>query len=160
MDCRGVKKRLSAYLDREVDRRESEEIVQHINSCPDCTREMKALHDTCLLLREDVGVEPSQDFPVQLYERVRGEEDRYSMVKKPYLPLRSLPALARIAVVLILGIFIGTGLGSLTFRKKDVLVELKPGQHTVMGAKLDNFHSIYPQSLTRAYVNLSTSQRS
>lgn len=160
MDCKGVKKRLSAYLDGEAGQGESEDIVHHVNSCPDCTAEMKVLSDTCLLIREDSGIEPSQDFLTQLLERIRGEQGRESLVRRKEWPFISLPAFARLAVLLVVAIVIGAGLGTLTSYERRAAIELRPGKNLAIEADLQNFQSVYPQSLTQVYLNLSSSFKS
>ncbi|MCX5884533.1 MAG: zf-HC2 domain-containing protein [Proteobacteria bacterium] len=160
MDCKGVKRRLSAYVDGEVEQQERKNIAHHVNSCPDCTREMKALQDTCLLISEDSGVEPSPDFLLQLFERVKVEQEKVSLVRRKGWSFTSLPAFARVAVLLVLGIVIGAGLGTLTSFEKQAAIGLRPDKNLAIEANLQNFQSVYPQSLTQVYLNLSSSFKS
>lgn len=160
MECRRIKKKLSSYLDEEISQREREDIALHLNSCLDCAREMKALSDMCLLLREDSGVEPSQDFLVQLFERIKGKDKRYSLAGRKNWSFTPFPVLVRMVVLLVLGIFIGAGLGALTSPGRQAAIELRTSRNLAIEADLQNFQSVYPRSLTQAYLNQSSTFKS
>jgi len=50
MECREIRKRLSAYLDGELKQGEWERVANHVTSCSNCGRELRALQETCSLL--------------------------------------------------------------------------------------------------------------
>jgi anti-sigma factor RsiW len=160
MGCREVKKLLSPYTDGELNQEERDLVVNHLSSCPDCSLELRKLEDTCLLLQVDSGIEPSQDFLLQLFEKVRGKQDRDSLVRRKGWSFTSLPAFGRLAVLLVLGMVIGAGLGTLTSYEKHAAIELRLDKNLAIEANLQNFQSVYPQSLTQVYINLSSSFKS
>jgi anti-sigma factor RsiW len=161
MDCREIKKRLSPYQDGELPEEESTMIAYHIASCPDCAQELRTLQTTSLLLKGDTEVEPSPDFLSQVVNRVSREDERYLFFRKPYWPLNSLPTSARLTIGLILAIFIGVGLGSITSPdERGTVIVQKQERNAVIAAALENFQSVHPQSLTQAYINLTSSSKS
>jgi anti-sigma factor RsiW len=156
MDCRDIKKLLSPYLDGELDEEESKRVASHITSCLDCSLELRELKDTCLLLKEDKEIEPSQDFFPLLLERVNREKDRYTPFRKAYWHLGSLPAFARLTIVLVLGAIIGVWLGSIISLERNAVIKLKREGNLAKVAQLENLQSVPPRSLTQAYINLTS----
>lgn len=51
MNCNQIKKRLTRYLERMCDNQEVAEIARHIESCPDCARELRGLQSVRGMLR-------------------------------------------------------------------------------------------------------------
>ncbi|MCY3773481.1 MAG: zf-HC2 domain-containing protein [Gemmatimonadetes bacterium] len=51
MNCTHVKKRLTRYLERMCGNEEVAEIARHIESCPDCARELRGLQSVRGMLR-------------------------------------------------------------------------------------------------------------
>lgn len=51
MNCTQIKKRLTRYLERMCDNAEVAEIARHIESCPDCARELRGLQSVRGMLR-------------------------------------------------------------------------------------------------------------
>jgi hypothetical protein len=67
-----------------------------------------------------------------------------------------VPAFIRLTIVLLLGIVVGVGFGSLTSSERQGGVALTQGRNVAQATALDNFQSVHPQSLTQAYINLTS----
>jgi anti-sigma factor RsiW len=160
MECREIRKRLSAYLDGELKQGEWERVANHITSCPDCARELKTLQETCSLLKVDEGIEPSQDFLLQLFEKIGSGGKGYQSLQRTRWSFTSVPAFIRLTIVLLLGMVVGVGFGSLTSSERQGGVALTRSMNAAQGIALDNFQSVHPQSLTQAYINLTSPLKS
>lgn len=61
MKCNETRKRISAYVDNELDQAQLKKIEDHLNQCPVCLKEVALFRetDTCLkgILREDLSEE-------------------------------------------------------------------------------------------------------
>lgn len=72
MNCRKARRYLYAYCKQELPPDETKEVKAHLDSCPDCTREMEAIVETNLLLKS--GLEnfiPSPDFNEKLLAEIQ-----------------------------------------------------------------------------------------
>jgi anti-sigma factor RsiW len=160
MECREIRKRLSAYLDGELKQGEWERVANHITSCPDCARELKTLQETCSLLKVDEGIEPSQDFLLQLFEKIGSGGKGYQSLQRARWSFTSVPAFIRLTIVLLLGMVVGVGFGSLTSSERQGGIALTRSMNAAQRIALDNFQSVHPQSLTQAYRNLTSPLKS
>jgi anti-sigma factor RsiW len=160
MDCRDVEKYLSPYMDSELAERERKEIADHIGSCSVCSRELKELHDTCLLLRVDEGIDPSPGFPSRLSRMVERERGGYRRIRRLSWSSVSLPAFARLTVLLLIGIMIGIGAGSYSSHQGVNFFKPQLNRNMTVGTELQNFQSVPPRSLTEVYLKLALTGKS
>ena len=156
MECREFRKRLSAYLDGELKQGEWERVANHVTSCSNCGRELRALQETCSLLKVDKGIEPSEDFLLQLFEKAGSGRKGYQSLQRARWSFTSVPAFMRLTIVLLIGMAVGVGFGSLTSPERQGGVALTQGRNVAQATALDNFQSVHPQSLTQAYINLTS----
>ena len=78
MKCTHVKRRLSAYLDREVSGEDNTFISRHLDTCPGCRQELERLTRLSgdLALIEDVEVQPY--FMTRLGQRIADREAKHA----------------------------------------------------------------------------------
>jgi anti-sigma factor RsiW len=110
--CQSIRKKLSAYQDREVGTAEKDVIETHLRTCEACRKEHEALLQTYRMLRSLPDIEPVPG----LYCRI---VDRATQSQKPFWvralgkAFRLLPAPAAIATLAAAGLLVGTMLGNL-----------------------------------------------
>jgi hypothetical protein len=102
MDCPGVCKRLSAYLDNELPAKERMQVEAHLRTCVACRAELAALRGIDARLQL-LPVEPvSPDFRARFWQRVRSGEQ----LPAPGLFERLLRRWAPVPVVAAAGIIV------------------------------------------------------
>lgn len=72
MNCRKARPYLYAYCKQELNPDETQEVKAHLDSCPECTREMEEMAETNLMLKN--GLEnfvPSPDFNEKLLAEIQ-----------------------------------------------------------------------------------------
>ncbi|MDO9575597.1 MAG: anti-sigma factor [bacterium] len=84
MKCSRIRRRLSAFLDGEVTEEEKQYILEHLKSCPDCQRELEALHQVSDSLDYFEEIEPSPYFMIHLKQRIAEREAR-SLIRLPFV---------------------------------------------------------------------------
>lgn len=96
MECSKIN--LSAYLDNELSEKERLEIERHIEICRDCREEIEtlsSLNNNLLNLKEEI--EPSSNFNMKFWERVKAEDER----KKIGLFWLPIPATAVLLLIIL-----------------------------------------------------------
>ncbi len=105
MNCKNIQSRLSAYVDRELDKSEMLEIRTHLHSCEDCQAEEFGYRTLKQFLEGAAPVEPPAGFEDRLIQNVLGGScrDAAAPSRKPaYMFAAVAAAAAMIATLLIL----------------------------------------------------------
>lgn len=103
-----VKELLSEYLDKVLDSETASRVKNHLAICSECQSEENSLMASWALLGSLEAIEPSPDFRVRFWERVRAEEEKE--VSWHSFP-RLIPLMAGVLGVWVVGV----GLGSYLF---------------------------------------------
>ena len=151
MKCNDVQQRIKAYLDNELTGRDAEAISSHIKSCSACSQEAALLSRTWDILLELPGPETVPDLVPATLARIPEETDASFLqrLSRLFLPV---PAPAFAAIALVLGLFIGTRLGtSLSIRY------LEPGTREDP-LYLEIFQELPPESIGDAYLQVNYSK--
>lgn len=105
MECKGIREKLSSYLEGMVSPEEKRLIEQHLPSCQECSTAVVDLKKTRELVQTLEEVEPPPWFTQKVMARVRAEEEaRKSLLQKLFDPLRvkvPIQALATVFIVVI-----------------------------------------------------------
>ena len=122
MNCDHICEKLTAFLDGALTPSEAADVSAHLRVCTACHDEKLVLSKTWDMLAVLEPIEPSPDFRVRFWERVRQEEER----KRSWLwwP-RLVPTLAGA-----LGLWVvGVGLGSSLFMRYHAPMVPSPALH-------------------------------
>jgi len=108
MSCRKFRILLSAYLDQEITKDEEKKLLNHLQTCPDCARELEYLKQVKRIFVLKGKREPRQFFETRLFERIRNKGKQ---------PLRQayFPVFKRSLVVIL--IFFSLILGWVSYKK-------------------------------------------
>jgi anti-sigma factor RsiW len=72
--CRTVRAQFNEYLDGRLNGRQMQQVVAHLEQCPECAREWKALRETQLLLASLGQVQEPEDLLVRIRVAVSQEK--------------------------------------------------------------------------------------
>lgn len=109
MRCHEAKGLLGLFLDGKLEEVQSIKLKAHLDKCPTCSEELNLLRESWNLLGEWKSITPSPNFKSTFWQRVSQEEtvaERKPIFVFPRLDVRFAPAVATIAVILIIGILL------------------------------------------------------
>ncbi|MBI2447270.1 MAG: zf-HC2 domain-containing protein [Candidatus Omnitrophica bacterium] len=149
MRCQKVKDKLVAYLDGELSHIERDGIKEHLTHCSECGNEVKLLSGINESLKSSADIEVSSDFQAGFWVKLAEEKVRYKVFDWEHLfyRFRFIPFPVEVAAVLIIGIFLGMGIGRVA------------GHNKIEYAEKSYFNSLFSEvqtvSLTSAYLNIA-----
>ncbi len=112
MKCRIVKKKISAYQDRELKPRVQEEVACHLAECRECRAQFARLEQLCLTLEEMEEVRPSPLFYRQLVRKIKESREQRTLPSFQHI-FRLLRGPAFAAIILIVGLTAGGYFGTI-----------------------------------------------
>ena len=102
MECREIKKRLSAYLEKAVSPQQKALIDEHLKKCKGCRQDLADLKKTIKYVQRLEEVEPPPWLAQKVMARVREEaEQKPGILKKLFYPFHIKLPLEAIAVIFI-----------------------------------------------------------
>jgi len=102
MECKGIREKLSTYLEGVVSSEEKGLIEEHLNSCRQCSASLADLKRTGELIQDLEEVEPPAWLTKKIISRVRAEgEQKRGVLQKLFFPLHLKVPIEALAMVLI-----------------------------------------------------------
>jgi len=158
MSCRNIKKRLSAYQDRELSSDEQARIKSHLQGCPECSALYADFQHTWEMLGDVPETHPTPGFYLELRKKIAGLNDR------PFFPglrqiFQFLPAPLATATLVLAGLVIGTYAGNFFFQESLISHQgLQPrfSRLDVSLASIRTFDPIPPGTLAHGYVRMAS----
>jgi anti-sigma factor RsiW len=109
--CRHIRKKLSAYQDRELNTAENDVIEAHLRICEACTKQHEALLQTYRMLRRVPEIQPAPGLSRQIVDRATQTQiSVWDRVMTGALGL--FPAPAAMATLAVVGLLTGALLGN------------------------------------------------
>jgi len=71
MKCEDIQKELKAFLDNDIDDQKKAEIQEHLDGCPNCSKDLEQLKKLSEALHTWKGIEPSS----HLYEKLKSRSN-------------------------------------------------------------------------------------
>lgn len=102
MNCKKVKRKLSAYLDNELKEKEQSLISEHLKTCENCKKELNIFLEQNKFLMKLETIKPSIDFKPNFWRKVRAIENPV-IEKMPVLKWIPVPVFCSIGIILFLG---------------------------------------------------------
>jgi|Deesub1362B_J571_1020462.scaffolds.fasta_scaffold02161_4 anti-sigma factor RsiW len=143
MRCKKVKEKLSAFIDKELDREKILEIEQHLAECSECNQELNLLIQAWNALEVLEKIEPSDNFEDRFWQRVRETRLRQPLFQK--LSRKLLPAPV-VVIILVIGLLGGIYFGNILYPKQTKIKE--------NFLNLDSFDDLPPESVGGIYFAL------
>lgn len=132
MKCNQVRKKLSAFIDEQLETTEKEQILRHLNQCSTCTKEMEILKNTWNLLEVWEGIKTSEDFELKFWEKIKVEEKKKPSLITTLRELFRIPLPVAVTALILLGIFSGIYLNRI----------LQPQENEATISTLSNLYSL------------------
>ncbi|NQT70464.1 MAG: zf-HC2 domain-containing protein [Desulfobacteraceae bacterium] len=159
--CRNIRKKLSAYQDRELGPAEKDAIEAHLRICEACRKEHEALLQTYRILRSLPEIEATPGFSRQIVEKATQRQEP-EWIRALGAAFRLLPAPTAMVTLAIVGLLTGALLGNfLTARQFDPLPPFS-ASHTDKAltlASVQVFDATPPGSFAGGYLRLATYTR-
>ena len=149
MNCQRVKKRLTAYLDGELDEARQKAVALHLGTCASCRQAVEALQSSWDLLGVLPEADPVPHFFIKVKARMTSQEGRRrsSRLERFLVP-------ATTAAALVLGVWMGSMVG-----RNGNGVAAWYGEQTVESTiYLDTFDDLPSGSFAKAYIDLAAAE--
>ena len=145
MKCRKIQRKLSAYMDGEVDEDLKTTIEEHIQHCQECQQLLGELDKTWNLLSLLPEAEPVPYFFTRLNARLTSEKagKRSKLIDRVLIPATAI-------AVTVLGIITGDIVG----KNGELLAEQTVEDEIASALYLDSFDDFQTASLGEAYFDL------
>jgi len=156
--CRNIRKKLSAYQDRELGPAEKDAIEAHLRTCAACRKKHEALLQTYRMLRSMPEIEATPGFSRQIVEKAT-QRQVPEWIGAFGGAFRLLPALTAMVTLAIVGLLTGALLGNLlTARQFDTPPPFSAFQtdKALTLASVQVFDATPPGSFAGGYLRLAT----
>ena len=154
MNCREVKRKLSAYQDKELSASRMTEIADHLQICPDCSRSFQEMNQVWDLLTHVESIENAPFFWTRLSRHLNRETEKRSLRHEVLNPAQWLTRPIFATVILTVGLILGIYFG------KSIYHQTTPTQSITAEQELDQYYSFntfddFPkESIADIYVTL------
>ena len=145
MKCRTIQRKLSAYMDEEVDKNQKTTIEEHLQHCQTCQQLLGELNKTWSLLSLLPEAESVPYFFTQLNAKLTSEKagKRSKWIDRVLIPATAI-------AVTVLGIIMGDIVG----KNGELLAEQSVEDEIANALYLDSFDDFPTASLGEAYFDL------
>ena len=150
MRCAKAKRKISLYLEGELEENERKELLSHLDICVNCSEEMKSLSFMLSLIEKPKEIQPSPYFILKVKQKIKEQETRGPLLF-PSLRwmLKPLTVCLGLMVMLSVGNYLGKNIWkSLSQPQSMAEQEIK----TIMGLTI--FDDIPGESFEMVYNNL------
>jgi len=154
MNCRDVKRKLSAYQDNELPELQMNEIGSHLEHCPICSRALQEMSDVWELLSNVEPIESAPFFWTRLSQRMKAKKARQLGWKIRAMPIQRLSFPILTTFILILGFLIGMYLGENIYHHSVVPPSTMVDQELDQELSLNSFDDFPEESVAQIYVTL------
>jgi len=156
--CRNIRKKLSAYQDRELGQAETDAVKSHLRSCETCRKKHAALLQTYRMLRNLPEIESTPGFSRQIVEKATQRQEP-EWIRALGGALQLLPAPTAMVTLAIVGILTGALLGNfLAARQFDTPPPFSSSytDKALTLASVQVFDATPPGSFAGGYLRLAT----
>ena len=116
--CRGIRRRLPAFLDGEIGGRERTELEEHLSTCSGCWKEAEELSRFSLRLGEMERLPSAPHlWPTILAAVSRGRRERSSFFPPSFGELRPVPVAVMALAIIVVGLWAGANLGTIIYQR-------------------------------------------
>jgi anti-sigma factor RsiW len=156
MNCRTIRKRLSAYEDQELSPDEQARIRSHLQDCPQCRERFAMFQYTREILEELPDVQPAPGFYLAVSKKIFASHDRRLRARLRQV-FQFFPSPLAMTACLVIGLLAGAYLANslaleLFNSPRSTAVISTPGEPLL--ASLRSFDAIAPGTLASGYVRM------
>ena len=150
MTCKQVQKKLSAFIDNELNQERANLIHEHLKDCPKCAEELEAINSVWDFMETGEQVEPSPYFWTRLSAEITHREREDRLKQNFWRKLLSNPVPLAAAAALIVGLIFGNFVGKALY-PTEVYAN---GNGPEEALALNTFDDLPSGSLGEAYYSL------
>ena len=158
MSCRNVRKRLSAYQDKELSPDEQARIEFHLQECPECSALYVEYKHTWEVLGDVPEIDPAPTFYLELRKKIAGLNDR-RFISRLRQVFQFLPSPLATTALVLAGLVIGTYAGNFFFQESLISHQGYQSDYSrldVSLAAVRTFDPIPPGTLAHGYVRMAS----
>jgi predicted anti-sigma-YlaC factor YlaD len=152
MNCREIKRKLSAYQDRELPGLQMDEIKKHLNNCADCSTAFQQIKEVWESLSNVETIESAPYFWTRLAQRIKERDRKQLSWNFIFAPVQKLSFPVLITCLLIFGLVIGMYLGQNIYQHSQLASTSAVEQEIDQVFPMGSFDDFPEQSVAQAYV--------
>ena len=160
MKCSKVTKRLLLFLDKELSEKETSEIQEHLNHCPNCSSRANALAEFYSPLENIETVHSPAYLWEKLYQKITDYENNRNPVTQFFETVpRFVTAFAMIAIffmAVLTGIYLGSNSNLQESATLAVTTEISAEEEFVKQTYINSFDDIPSESVGGIYLTLQS----
>ncbi len=158
MNCRNIRKRLSAYQDRELSSDEQDRIKSHLQGCQDCSKRYAEFQHTWMVLGDVPNIHSAPTFYLKLRKKIAELNDRH-FISRLRQVFQFLPSPLATTALVLAGFVIGTYAGNFFFQEGLISHQGYQSDYSrldVSLAGIRTFDPIPPGTLAHGYVRMAS----
>ena len=107
MKCEDIQKELKAFLENDLDGHLKAELLEHLDRCPDCAKDLERQKKLSEILQAWKGIEPSPLLYKELESRIESTESfwgkvfTYTFVKKAAFRFAEVVAIVGLTLIIL-----------------------------------------------------------
>ena len=154
MNCRDVRKKLSAFQDGELVESQKLEIHRHLQNCQECSFVFQEMEDMWNALSQAETIETAPYFWTRLSQRIEAQKSRNRIVDWLFSPFAFLPKPIVSTLVIIFGLMIGIYMGKSIYRESIAPAPITLEQELELQLSVSSFVDLPNNSVGEIYASL------
>lgn len=154
MNCREIKRKLSAYHDKELHGSERDEIEHHLKTCAECSRAYQEMDQVWDLLSNVETIESAPYFYSRLAQRLNKTARKQPGWNFIFAPVQRLSFSIAVVCLIIFGLVIGVYLGQNIYQHSQLTSTTAVEQELDQVFPMTSFDDFPEQSVAQAYVTM------
>jgi predicted anti-sigma-YlaC factor YlaD len=154
MSCRQVRRKLSAYQDKELPESQMNEIEHHLKSCAACSRLLQEMNDVWEVISHIETVKSAPYFWTRLSQRMKEKDIKSQGWNFVFAPIQKFSLTVLIPIILIIGFGIGMYLGENIYQHSNISSSVPIEQELDQVLSWSSFDDFPQESIGEVYVTL------
>jgi len=154
MKCREIKRKLSAFQDKELPEFEMKEIERHLRNCSACSQALHEITSVWHVLSRVETIESAPFFWTRLSHRLKEREIKHSSWKSIYAPIPKFAFPVLTILILFFGLVIGIYLGQNIYHHSELPSPTSVEDEMDQTLSLSSFDDFPEESVADVYVTL------
>ena len=154
MNCREIKRKLSAYQDKELAGWQMDEIENHLSNCTECSTAIQEMNQVWELISNVEQIESAPFFWTRLSQRMSNKVSKINVWDFVFSPIQKLSFTVLITCLLIFGLVIGMYLGQNIYQHSQLASTPAGEQEIDQVFPMGSFDDFPEQSVAEVYVTM------
>ena len=154
MNCQEIKRKLSAYQDKELPGWEMDAIKNHLNNCDDCLKAFQGMEQVWDFISDVETIESAPYFWAKLSQRIKPKEKKRPAWNIIFSPAQKLSFSIVATCLIMFGLVIGMFLGQNIYHHSQLAPTSEAEQELDQVFPMESFEDFPEQSVAQAYVTM------